>query len=350
MKVDKNELSKKIDKIKSVVPKNSPGSASIGILVQNGYLIASNHELTVKAKLEGTEGEEFIIPSRAFDLIKNLPNGEVSVTAGKDNKITIAMDKIKNTYQSLPARDFMYSAQRITEEGGNTTVDSKVLKQSISHVLYAIPNKGSNAIMTSLYLSASDGKLNFVGLDGHVVAWVQVDYKGDFKLLIPRGAVEKLISLELEGEVSIEYDKYSAVFRTDDYEINTRLVDGSYFKYEPFFQKLPLEIVANRSELLDAVVRAKLCTEELCPTRFEISGKELMLSINDKSTDYSETLQLEKGIDKKLVIGFDSRLVLETIKAQIGEKISMLFDSEKTPMIVESEVMRSIVLPVKLRE
>lgn len=349
MKVDKNELSKKIDKIKSIVPKNSPNSASIGILVQKGYLIASNHELTVKAKLEGTEEEEFIIPSRAFDLIKNLPDGEVSVSEGKDNKITISMDKIRNTYQSLPASDFMYSAQRITE-GGNTTVDSKVLKQSISHVLYAIPNKGGNAIMTSLYLAASDGKLNFVGLDGHVVAWAQVDFEGDFKLLIPRGAVEKLLSLELDGDVSIEYDKNSAVFRTDGYEINTRLVEGSYFNYEPFFQKLPLEIVANRSELLDAVVRAKLCTEDLCPTRFEISDKELRLSITDKSTDYSETLELAKGIEKKLVIGFDSRLVLETIKAHMGEEITMLFDSGKTPMIVESDVMRSIVLPVTLRE
>lgn len=349
MKVNKSELSKKIDKIKSIVPKSSPATALMGILVQRGYLIASNNELTVKAKLEGTEEEEFIIPSKAFDLIKNLPDGEVNISEGKNNKITISMDKIKNTYQSLPACDYIYSSQHIAQGGGKTVVESKVLKESISHVLYAIPSKGSNTVMTSLCLEASDGKLNFVGLDGHVIAWVQTNFEGEFKLLIPRGAVEKLLSLELEGDVSIEYDKNSAVFRTEEYEVDTRLVEGEYFSYQPFFNRLPLSIEVNRMELLEAVVRAKLCTEELCPTRFEIADQELRLSINDKSTDYSETVQLQKGIEKNLTIGFNSRLVLETLKAHSGEKIEMLFEGGKKPMIVESDIMRSIVLPVQLR-
>lgn len=348
MKVSKVVLSKKIDKIKSVVPRSSNYPALMGILVQDGYLIASNQELTVKARLEGTEKEGFIIPSRAFDLIKNLPAGEVDITEGKDNKITISMNKIKNAYQSLPASDYLYSAQRIPE-GGNATIDSAVLKDAISHVLYAIPNKSSNAAMTALCLEASAGKLNFVGLDGHVAAWVQTDFDGDFKLLIPRGSVEKLLSLELEGDVAIEYDKHSAVFKTDNYEIHTRLIEGEYFKYESFFNPLPTEIIANRTELLEAVVRAKLCTEELSPTRFEIGGEELKLSINDSITDYSETVQLQKGVESGLVIGFNSRLVLETLKAHSGEKITMYLKGGKMPMVVESDAMRSIVLPVQLR-
>lgn len=348
MRIAKAELSRKIDKIKSVVPKNGVNPALMGVLVQKGYLIASNLELTVKAQLEGAEEEEFIIPSRAFDLIKNLPDGEVNVLEGKNNKITISMDKIKNTYQSLPASDYIYSAKRIAG-GGNATIDSKVLKESISHVLYAIPGKSSNTIMTSLCLEASDGMLNFVGLDGHVIAWVQTDFEGEFRLLVPRGAVEKLLSLELSGDVSIEYDKNSAVFRTDEYEVSTRLIEGEYFKYKPFFSTLPLEITAKRTDLLDAVVRAKLCTEELTPTRFEIKGDQLKLSINDKSADYSETLQIQNGTGEELIIGFNSRLVLETLKAHLGEEINMYFDGGKKPMIVESNVMKSIVLPVKLR-
>lgn len=350
MKVEKNELSKKIDKIKGVVPKNSTIPALMGILVQEGYLIASNQELMIKAKIEGMKGEKFIVPSRAFDLIKNLPDGEVNISEGKNNKITISMDKIKNTYQSFPASDFIYTAKHIEDGGGNAAIDSKVLKESISHVLYAIPNKGTNSVMNALCLEAADGKLNFVGLDGHVIAWAQAEFEGTFKLLIPRSAVEKLLSLEMNGDVLIEYDKNSAVFKTDEYEVHTRLIEGEYFKYETFFNHLPLEIEVNRAELLEAVVRAKLCTEELCPTRFEISGEELRLSINDKSTDYSETVQLQKGIEKGLVIGFNSRLVLETLKSHSGEKITMLFEGGKRPMIVESEAMKSIVLPVQLRE
>ena len=349
MKVNKVELSKKIDKIKNIVPKNSSIPALMGILVQDGYLIASNQELTVKAKLEGAEGEEFIIPSRAFDLIKNLPDGDVNISEGKNNKITISMDKIKNVYQSLPASDYSFSFQRISEGGGSTAIDSKVLRESISHVLYAIPSKGSNTIMTALYLRASEGRLDFVGLDGHVIAWVQKEFDGEFKLLIPRSAVEKLLSLELDGDVQIEFDKNSAMFKTEEYEIHTRLVEGEYFAYETFFRPLPMKVSAIRTDLLEAVIRAKLCTEELTPTKFEIKGEQLKLSINDKSADYSEIVQIQSGIPEDLIIGFNSRLVMETLKAHSGQNIKMYFEGAKRPMIVESDVMRSIVLPVQLR-
>lgn len=80
--MDKNKLAKKIGQIKGIINKNSKTEALQGILVKDGYLIASNSELTVKAKLEGMEGA-FIIPMKAFDLIDNLPDKEVEISCKK---------------------------------------------------------------------------------------------------------------------------------------------------------------------------------------------------------------------------------------------------------------------------
>ena len=88
MKIQKSELAQKINKIKSVVPKKSTMPILQGILVKDGYLIANNMEMTIKAKIEGAEGECFIIPMKAFDLINNLPNGEIEIVAANNN-ITI---------------------------------------------------------------------------------------------------------------------------------------------------------------------------------------------------------------------------------------------------------------------
>lgn len=349
MKVNKLDLSKKIDRVKSVVPKSSPTQALIGVLVQDGYLIASNQEMTIKAKLEGTEGESLIIPARAFDLIKNLPDGEIKITEDKHNKITITMENIKNSYQSLPAANFAYTADHIAEGGGTTSIESKVLKEAISHVLYAIPSKSTKVNMTALCMRASKGYLNFVGLDGHVIAWVQKEYEGEFELLIPRSAVEKLLSLEMNGDIFIEYDGHSTIFRTEEYEVHTRLIEGTYFEYERFFQEYPINTVVKRSVMLDAMIRAKLCTEELTPTRFDIEGDELKLSIKDKSADYSEIVPLQSPITEKMIIGFNSRLVLETLKAHTDEDIALFFGGSKQPVVVSSKEMKSIVLPVKIR-
>lgn len=349
MKVNKTELAKKLDKIKSVVPKSSPIPAWMGVLVKDGYLIASNAEMTVKAKLEGAEGEHFIIPARAFDLIKNLPDGELDISVGKGNKVTITMEKIKNTYPSLPAEEYAYTADKVLESGGMTEIDCRVLKEAIAHVLYAIPSKSPNTIMTALCMQARGDKLNFVGLDGHVIALVETEFDGEFELLIPRSAAEKLLSLEMSGSIYIEHDKNSAIFKADEYKVYTRLVEGTYFKYDRFFENYQDEVSVRRSDLLEAVIRAKLCTEETTPTKFEIEGDELKLSIRDKTADYAETVHLQTGIKEKMVIGFNSKLVLETLKAHTGEEVSIKFAGSSQPMIVRSESMKSIVLPVKIR-
>ena len=85
--------------MKGIVPKKTTMPALQGILVKDGFLIASNTEMTVKVKLEGAENEYFIIPERAFDLISNLPDGEMNISVTGKNIITIQVDKIKNTRQ-----------------------------------------------------------------------------------------------------------------------------------------------------------------------------------------------------------------------------------------------------------
>lgn len=348
MKIQKTELAAKLSKIKGVVPKKTTMPVLQGILVKEGYLIANNTEMTVKAKLEGIEDECFIIPERAFDLISNLPDGEVDISATAKNTITIKADKIKNKYQTHDPEQFPATVTQKSEN--QLTIKANVLLESIKRVSYAVPAMGNNAVMSSLCLQAAGGQLNFVGLDGHVLAWDRVDYEGDFELLIPKNTVDKLKSLGLSGDVQITHNKTGAVFITEDFEVYTRLVEGEYFKYQNMFNELPLHTVVSREELLDAMTRAKMCTEERCPVRFEIQGDQLNLSIKDKTTDYHETVDLQEKLSEPLTIGFDARLVLETLKAFDCDNVGISLEGPKMPMIVEAEDsdFKTIVLPVAI--
>lgn len=215
---------------------------------------------------------------------------------------------------------------------------------------YAVPAQGSNPVMSSMCLQASGGQLNFVGLDGHVLAWDKVEYSGEFELLIPKNTVDKLKSLGMSGDVQIRHSKTGAVFITEDFEVYTRLIEGEYFKYQTMFKELPLHTVVSRMALLDAMTRAKMCTEERCPARFEMDGNSLSLSIKDKTTDYHETVELQEDMTEALTIGFDARLVLETLKAFDCGNVGLSFGGPKMPMIVEAEDsdFKTIVLPVAI--
>lgn len=348
MKIQKTELAQKLNKIKGVVPKKTTMPVLQGILVRDGYLIANNMEMTVKAKIEGIEGEAFIIPERAFDLINNLPDGEMEISIAANDIITIKADKIKNKYQTMDPAQFPATASQ--EEGSELTIKADMLLESMKRVSYAVPTQGNNTIMSTVCLQALGGQLNFVGLDGHVLAWDRIDYDGEFELLIPKGTVDKLKTLGLNGEVQIRHSKTGAVFITEEFEVYTRLIEGEYFKYRTMFKELPLHTVVSRTNLLDAMTRAKMCTEERYPVKFELEESTLNLSIKDNVTDYNETVDLQERITEALTIGFNARLVLETLKAFDCENVGISFEGPKMPMIVEAEDsdFKAIVLPVAI--
>lgn len=348
MKILKTELTAKLNKIKGVVPRKHQMAVLQGILVKEGYLIANNLEIAVKAKIGGAEGETFVIPERAFDLINNLPDGEVDISATGKDTITIKMGKIRNRYQTLDPGQFPETVAQ--DMGSKMTIEADILLESMKRVSYAVPAHGKTEVMSSMCLQASGGYLNFAGLDGHVLAWDKIDYDGEFELLIPKNTVDKMKSLGLSGEVQIRHNKTGAVFITEDFEIYTRLIEGEYFKYQTLFKELPLHTVVSRIALLDAMTRAKMCTEERCPVRFELDGGSLSLSIKDKTTDYHETIDLQEDIAEALTIGFDARLVLETLKAFDCENVGLSFGGPKMPMIVEAEDsdFKTIVLPVAI--
>lgn len=150
----------------------------------------------------------------------------------------------------------------IEGEGSEFTIKAGLLLESVRRVSYAIPQQGGNATMSTMCLQAKDGQLNFVGLDGHVLAWDKIDYDGEFELLIPKNTIDKLKTLGLTGDIRIRHSNAMAVFATKDFEICTRLVQGEYYKYQNMFKELPLHTVISRKELLDAMVRAKMCTAE----------------------------------------------------------------------------------------
>ena len=348
MKIQKTDLAQKLNKIKGVVPKKTTLPVLQGILVRDGFLIANNMEMTVKAKIEGTEGESFIIPERAFDLNNNLPDGEMEISVAAGNIIMIKADKIKNKYQTLDPAQFPATASQ--DNGSELRIKAEMLLESMKRVSYAVPAQNTNTVMTAMCLQAAGGQLNFVGLDGHVLAWDKIGYDGEFELLIPKNTVDKMKSLGLSGEVQIRHNKTGAVFITEDFEIYTRLIEGEYFKYQTLFKELPLHTVVSRIALLDAMTRAKMCTEERCPVRFEMDGGALSLSIKDNTTDYYETIELQEDIAEALTIGFDARLVLETLKAFDCENVGLSFGGPKMPMIVEAEDsdFKTIVLPVAI--
>ena len=131
-------------------------------------------------------------------------------------------------------------------------------------------------------------------------------------------------------------------------EVKKTLIDRD----QKMFTEGEINTCASRTALIGAMTRAKMCTEEKQPAVFQIEDDVLNISIRDKLADYQEQVPLQETVCKSIRLGFDSRLVLETLKAFTCDNIALGFTSPRTPMIVEAEDsdMKAMVLPVAIRE
>ena len=132
-----------------------------------------------------------------------------------------------------------------------------------------------------MFLSCHNGKLDFVGLDGHRIAWDCIEHSGEFDLIIPKLALEKVTQLDLQGEIRISYDANGAVFATEDFEIYTRLIQGDYFKYRQMFSEGSIFTVVEKRMFLESLNRAQLCgsAEDKAPVILDVGGASSESSI-----------------------------------------------------------------------
>lgn len=354
MIIQKKELSNKIESIKSGTAKGETYNPWQGILLKDGYLTASNSLITIKTTVGVDTDESFIIPQKAFELIKRLPDGNVDISTNSKNEVVIKMGNIKNIFQSMAPDSFMLKEKHAPTERKVAVISGDLLKVHIKKVLYAVAKEHLDSKACAIYISCKDGCLNFVGTDARMMAWDHIETAvEEMEMLIPREAAERLIQLDLKGEAAITYDESTATFTTENYIFETSLVNGKYFAFEKLFEPKLINAVVKQSELLEAVNRAASCSEQSkkVATRLQFKNESIQISLGTNTAQYSEVIPLENRIDEPLLIAFDSKLLIDTLKA-FGDsyQINLNLGSGKEQMIVtsDSDKMKAFILPVDI--
>lgn len=343
MIISKKNIAGALGIVKNVVPKDGNIEALQGVLIDRGYLIASNSEMSIKLKLDTTEEETFILPKRAFDLINNLPNTDVDISC-KNNTVTIRADRIRNNVKTLDATLYPLPKEKSTES--TVTIPGELLSKSLKRVSYAIKTSGIDA-MSGMCIKAVNGTLNFVGLDGHTLAWDKHEYDGDFEMVVPKNVIDKLKNMSFPEDVTIKYAQNVAVFEDGQKQIITRLINKAYYPYERMFNPCSMQTSVSRTELLDALVRANMCTDRTA-IRIDIEKDVLTVSVNESAGDYREVVGLHEEVDSELSISFDAKLLIETLKSFDADVLQFELQSNKHPLIISTEdgTAKSLVLPV----
>lgn len=349
MKIDKSLISAKLSKIKSAIPTRPSIDCLKGVLVKDGTLTATNLEISITTDIGIDTDETFILPDKAIEMIMNLPQGDVEITSDSENAITIRTGGIKNKFQSFSSYDYPAVASSVEDDGLSVTVDGAELQNIMSSISYAISDNEAKPIQTGMLLEGDGENLNLVACDGYRLAWATLPYAHELKIVIPRVSIQKMLQLGIKGDVHISYNRKNAVFVFEDYVFRTRLLEGSFISYQQMFTETPVSVTVDRRTLIDSINRASIVAGEAKKPKVCLDiGSEIRLSTNSAFGDYSEDIPLEEGTEQTMKIGFNGRLLLDTLKTYGVEKIKINLTDPLKPAIIHEENIRTLVLPVRL--
>lgn len=350
MKINRSEIAGKLAMLRKVIPSKTDIECMRGVLVKDCTMTATNLITTLQTSIDCAPQECFILPLRAIDMIESLPDDMVEIQVEKADTLLIRSSKIKNRVTTYPVADF--PEVDTLEDSAQIGIESGRIQDAINTILYAVAATSSRPAATGLLFESDGQNLNLVALDGYRIAWAQIPYSRELRMIVPRSSVQMLLTLGLTGMVNIRYNQRAAVFEVADFVFYSRLLDGEYPKYREAFPGYTDSILIDRKAMMESLRRATICLDEKARPMvvLDISGDELTLSAKSSVGEYTETLRLEAPAEKNVKIGFNGRYLQECFKSYSSPVVECFFGNSNQPMVVDDGEIKSLVLPVRMRE
>lgn len=358
-------LSKALNTVSKAVTSRTTIPILKGILLEvNGdntlTLSASDLDLSIEKRIDVSAEEEgsIVVSARLFsDIIRKLPNEEIQIEEQENNTIVIKCLASEFTIVGQSADEFPNIGE-INEEK-KLSLEKDILKEMIKKTSFAASIDESKGIIVGVLVEMEEESLNMVALDGFRMAITREAMKNEEKKKIIIAArilneINKIISENEENkEVYLILDDKKAVFLLDETKIVLRLLEGDFIKYSDILPKEhKTRVIVNKSDMLSSIERASLLAKEGKNNLIKLSifrDKIIITSRSEEGNVKEEVFVEKEGAD--LDIGFNSKYILDVMKAVSDESVVLEFNSSVSPCLIkplEGKGFEYLVLPVRI--
>lgn len=374
VRIGREELLTGLQRVQGVVEKRNTMPILSNILLEAKHdgaeIVATDLEIGMRGLYKATvleAGGVTISARKLYEIIKELPSGDIELTSGDNNWTTIQAGKSQFKVVGLPSAD--YPALPSIEREGLTPLAGAGLLELIRKTLFAAGDNDARYILNGLLvnLTTTEKKttlLRLVGTDGHrlAVAEHEVGTAGakpptqDIKAIIPKKAAQEMRRLLEEGgdaEPLIGFTKNLMIFRKSGLLLTSRLMEGNYPNYQ---QVVPKEsgrrITVDRVLLESALRRVSVLSKDKAnavKVTFASGGMTLFSSNPDYGEATEEIVARYDG--ESLNTGFNARYLLDALSVMDGASVSLQMDTALSPCLIqeaESPGFKCVVMPIKI--
>lgn len=299
------------------------------------------------------EGATTVPAKRFADIIKELPDENITISAKKNNTIVIDCNTAHFKVNTIPREEFPKLPGYKNQE--SLKLEQETLKQMLSMTSFAISHDETRYILNGVLFEIRPQKINMIATDGRRLAFVQkkLDTKmqKEKKMIVPAKTVNELNKTLKEGEVKIHLGENQVAFNMGNIVIISRLIEGEFPRYEQVIPKEEKEkMVVDKSSLLAATRRANLLTsQDSQAIKLDIFKNRLVVSKNTPDIgEAREELSTEyNGGD--LSIGFNPSYLIDVLKNVNTEKVGFELTAPDKPGVIRAQDdFIYVVLPMQL--
>lgn len=376
---NKSKMSAAVAPLMSAVSGKSTLTSIEGILIearQPDVCIMTTYDLEkgirIEAEAQVIEEGTFIVNAQKFSQTLKVMDGE-EITLTVSDKLIASIESGKSFHRmsALPGTDFPMLPR--LESDKSFSIAEGTLKKMLTKVMYAMGMNDQRPVLNGCYFEVRAGSLLLVSCDSYKLAkcsmLTEIKNTGvegtalDFDFIVPSKTVNELYRMlddDDEKLVKIYMTRKNIIFLMDEFVFFSRLVDGRYIDYERIIVKThKITVKVNRAELLSALERAALITEERIAgsvrssVKLQLDGSLLkVLAVSGAGSTYDEIETEHEGED--LLIAFNNKYLMDSVRACTADEITISLSSPLTSINIEPtyemEGMEEkfMLLPVKM--
>ena len=316
-------------------------------------LAATNLEIAISTWIGAQIEEEgsITVPARILtELVGSFPPERIDLAASAQPvSLSVQCARFEAQINGTSAEDF--PPIPTVESGVAGKFEAQALREAITRVAFAAATEDSRPVLTGIKVEITGDSFTFAGADGFRLAVyhgkLAEPLSEDVAFIVPARAlleVSRLIgSNDEQVEFTVTPSKSQALFRLENVEIVTQLVQGTFPNYSQLIpQSYDTRVVVNSNEFSRATRTASIFARDgsgiirvqVAPESESGPGKVSVLSRAEEVGENQGEIDAKvEGSDAK--IAFNSKYLADVLDVLDGGEVALETTTPSSPGVIK---------------
>jgi DNA polymerase III subunit beta len=310
--------------------------------------------VSVPAKVGG-KGAITVSARKLAEVVKELPAAAVALKVTENVTVSLRCGGATYRLVGLAPDDFPPVVPASPQSW--VTLEAKILREMLTQTSFAVSHDETRYALNGVLFVFQGKDVRMVATDGHRLA---LSTRSLGKAIagatgiVPRKAVTEILRvLGASEEVQIAITENQFVLQMPNFVMTARLIEGQFPNYDAVIPRThPGRLAAPRSSLSAALRRVAVMAEERNkPVKLALSPASLKVMASSQELGEAEEILEVEYAGEEMVIGFNSRYLLEAMAALDKDQVTFEIKDAQSPGViksVEDEGYCCVIMPMRI--